>query len=224
MGPGEPEQTAGAYERFVNNLTAASLEGLVAVPKVYALAENTVVAPRPDPEGYGVSRQGEDTAPVMAASALLEGKELLWSPERETLPGREIRWYSDETIFAVSWRENINRLPFTLCEVVVAHPSQLRRYLADNSALSFARWVHRFVPNACVSIPAQQLGSSGPFCRFHMHACLDRHGLLFSSSLTSLCYNRLIHLGLGFSLRAERRVAVWETLRKRSAHAFCRNC
>ena len=60
--------------------------------------------------------------------------------------------------------------------------------------------------------------------RFHMHACLDRHGLLFSSSLTSLCYNRLIHLGLGFSLRVERRLAVWETWRKRPADAFCRNC
>ena len=99
---------------------------------------------------------------------------------------------------------------------------ELRASLSIHPALSFPRWVHRFVPYACVSVPAQQLGSSVPFSRFHIYALTHTvyfplhhllHSVITGSSTADLVSN----------LRVERRLAVWETLRKVSLDAFYRN-
>ena len=45
---GTPETLTAGYEMFVNNLVSSSLEGITVVPKVYWLAEDTVVAPKPN--------------------------------------------------------------------------------------------------------------------------------------------------------------------------------
>lgn len=138
---GTPEQVTAAYEQYVNNLIASALEGLVTVPKIYRLSENTVVAPKPDPMGFGTSKNAADTAAaVEAAEPLLAGRKLLWSPETVTLVNRNINWYLDETIFAVAWRQQLEGMSFSFCEVVLGHPSQFRRYLADDDFHSAKRY------------------------------------------------------------------------------------
>lgn len=135
-------ESAAAFERQLNNRIADALARLpqlpVSIKKVYALSEDTVIAPKPNPAGYSLSWDGEDTRPVLAAAEkLLDGETLLWRPELERMPGTPVRWYRDESIVAFAWKEVVDGdAAFSFTEVMVAHPSQFRRYLADNTFAS----------------------------------------------------------------------------------------
>ena len=172
---GSAEALCAGYEMFVNNLVSASLEGLAVVPKVYWLPEDTVVAPAPGAENFGVSKNPADTAEVIGRSAaLLEGKHLIWSPDTETMSGRDIRWYADETIFAVCWKQSINRLGFNFCEIVIGHPSQFRRYIADDSF----RTVRRYLPTQMADTVNAVVALSGDFIKYRqLGICVYRREL-----------------------------------------------
>ena len=132
-----------AYEMDVNNLVAKSMLELEELPvnvyipvpaKSYMLSEDTVIAPKPNPANFGTSTNAEDVIPAMEAAAALMGDEpFLFDPAVERLPGSKVRWYQDETIFSVTWKELINgRAAYSFSEIKIAHPSQFRRYFADN--------------------------------------------------------------------------------------------
>ena len=126
-----------AYARRVNNLSAAAMEGIIPIPKSYLLPEDTVVAPVPDPANFGESTNPADTAAVLAAAAeLLDGQETIWQPDTEIRPDSTVRWYLDDTILSVTWKQCIDWAIYTFTEVKVAHPSQFRRYFADNTFAS----------------------------------------------------------------------------------------
>ncbi len=160
---GGPEQLTAVYEQYVNNLISASLEGLVTMPKVYRLSESTVVAPVPNQAGFGTSKNPADTAAVLEEAApLLAGRELLWSPETATLVNRPINWYLDETIFAITWRQGLEGMNFSFCEVVLGHPSQFRRYLADDDFHSAKRYTPTFMAASVNAVAAL----SGDFYKY----------------------------------------------------------
>lgn len=126
-----------AYLRHINNLSASAMEGIIPIPKYYALPEDTVIAPLPDPAGFGESTDPRDVLPaVERASELLDGETLLWNPDRAPAPDSTVRWYQDDTILSITWKEIINWVAYTFTEVRVADPSQFRRYFADNTFAS----------------------------------------------------------------------------------------
>ena len=142
-GAGEQPRTRGtlaladAYARRVNNLSAAALDGIIPIPKSYLLPEDTVIAPAPDQANFGESADPADTVPVLErAAALLDGQETIWRPDTELRPDSTVRWYLDDTIFSVTWKQVIDWAVYTFTEVKVAHPSQFRRYFADNTFAS----------------------------------------------------------------------------------------
>ena len=108
---------------------------LRAEPKHYVLPLDAKQGTLPDPAGYGVT---DDPAEVLAmlarpeAQRLLEGRELIWSPELELYPGSLIRYYLDESILVIVWQEVTAWACGTYAEVVVADGSQLCRRLADD--------------------------------------------------------------------------------------------
>ena len=126
-----------AYDMYVNNLTASALDGLLTVPKVYWLPEDLVVAPAPDPDCFGASENAEDAAEVLAlAREALDMDGTFFSPERPLRPGSTVRWYLDDTIFSICWKQVIHNAVFSFAEIKIAHPSQFRRYLAENTFAS----------------------------------------------------------------------------------------
>lgn len=160
---GSGGQLTAAYEQYVNNLISAALEGLVTVPKVYRLSESTTVAPKPNPSGFGSSKKAADTATVLEAAApLLAGRKLLWTPETKTMVNRDISWYSDETIFTVAWRQQLEGMSFSFCEVVLGHPSQFRRYLADNDFHT----AKRYTPTRMAATVNAVTALSGDFYKY----------------------------------------------------------
>ena len=100
--------------------------------KAYEIPEDATVAPKPQ----GVWGETFDLAEVQAiideAALLLDGQELAWNPDLNFWSEEPIRYYYDETILALTWKEIINGNMVTFGEVKLAHPSQLRRAVTGN--------------------------------------------------------------------------------------------
>ena len=125
------------YRRHINNLSASAMEGIIPIPKSYLLPEDTVIAPAPDPANFGESADPADTAPVLERAAeLLDGQSTIWTPETQIRPDSTVHWYLDDTILSITWKQVIDYAVYTFTEVKVAHPSQFRRYFADNTFAS----------------------------------------------------------------------------------------
>jgi len=119
------------YDKYMTNTISDALEGILSIDKVYWLSDEEMVAPKPNPENYGETENPADLEPVIrAAEDLLEGQELLFRTDLEIPEGSKIKYYRDETILAITWKEQVGRTVFTFSEVKIAHPSQFRRFLS----------------------------------------------------------------------------------------------
>ena len=119
---------------FMNNSASDALENVAYIRKIYTIPESDLVAPKPDQSKFGSTT---DPAVVQAvvdsAAELLEGQELIWNPDIVLMEGSEIEYYCDETILVIAWKEAINNSACSFVEVKIAHGSQLRRALSDNT-------------------------------------------------------------------------------------------
>ena len=124
----------GKLDVFVNNAASNALENVTYIKKIYTIPESDLVAPEPDPAKFGVT---DDPMVVQAivdsAAELLDGQTLLWNPDIALMEGSKIQYYYDETILVIAWKEAINHSACTFAEVKIAHGSQLRRALSDNT-------------------------------------------------------------------------------------------
>lgn len=122
------------FDMYVNNASASALDGIVPIKKVYRLEENLVVAPEPDQSLFGITSDVTELDTVIeSASELLDGQDTVFNSDITLRPGSKVRYYLDDTILAITWKEAINGAIYTFSEVKIADPSQFRRYLADNS-------------------------------------------------------------------------------------------
>lgn len=119
------------FDMYVTNAIADALDGVLAIEKVYWLSDHDLVAPEPNPAGYGEVHSYEELVPILKkAEKLLEGQTLAFTPDRPVWDGDTIHYYYDETILVIAWKEIVNECVYTVAEVKVAHPSQFRRFLA----------------------------------------------------------------------------------------------
>lgn len=121
------------FERFSETVESGISAGLYGktASKVYQIDENVLRCPAPDQSCFGEAQDFAEFAPVLeAAEDLLDGQSLYLSEDTELFEGTPIRYYLDETIFAVTWKEMIDGGVFTFSEVKIKDPSQFRRFLA----------------------------------------------------------------------------------------------
>lgn len=120
------------YDQQLQGQISNAVEELIPIKRSYWLSDSDLVAPKPDPEGFG---QTTDPAVLKAlledAEALLEGQEPLFRPETELFEGSVVNYYLDDTILALTWKQVIDDCVYTFSEVKIAHPSQLRRFLSE---------------------------------------------------------------------------------------------
>lgn len=122
------------FDVSVNNLKSSALENIAYIKKVYTIPENDLVAPRPDQTKFGETTDPAVIQDVIDSAAdLLDGQSLCWSPDVTFLEGAPIKYYCDDTILVICWKENINRSCVSFAEVKVAHGSQFRRAIAENT-------------------------------------------------------------------------------------------
>lgn len=101
---------------------------------VYTLDDDLAVAPEPDPGKFGQVSDPKDMEPILKeAEYILDGQSLYFSTDTELFEGSVIRYYLDETIFAITWKEVHDKSVYTYSEVKIGHASQLRRHLSDGA-------------------------------------------------------------------------------------------
>ncbi len=135
---GAQVDTADTFQREItqriNPILSEAIPTIVETKKTYRLTDSQLVAPKPDPRGYGELSSTAELAELLSrpeAVALLDGQSTLLTTETELFAGSTIRYYLDETILAMTWKQVVNNCVYTFGEVKIADASQFRRFMAD---------------------------------------------------------------------------------------------
>ncbi|MDO4528623.1 MAG: phosphodiester glycosidase family protein, partial [bacterium] len=119
---------------YINNAYADALDGVAYIKKIYTIPESATVAPKPNPAAFGETTDPAVIQAVIAdAAELLDGQETLWNPNINFYPGTTMHYYRDSSILVLCWKEIYEERCCTMAEVKVAHGSQFRRRIADDS-------------------------------------------------------------------------------------------
>ena len=124
---------AERYQTQMENALSTVLFNEEAPKKEYQISATAAAAPKPDQACYGEVDSAAAMKDILEKAAdILEGQDMYFSTETEIFAGSKVRYYLDETIFAVTWKEVLDHTVFTFSEVKVMHPSQFRRHLSGN--------------------------------------------------------------------------------------------
>ena len=141
----------------------APTETIPPVRKVYWIDEDAQVAPEPYQSLFG---QTDDPASLQdildRAAYLLDGQQLYFRTDVELFQNTPVRYYLDDSIFAITWKEVHEGSVYTFSEVKVSHPSQFRRHLAGGE---FGSEMQYLTTEMAASVNAV-VASSGDFYRF----------------------------------------------------------
>ena len=149
-------------------------ETLPPVRKLYWIEEGTQAAPEPNPDGYGSSDDPVVLQQVVDQAAwLLDGQELYFRPDVELFQGSQVKYYMDDSIFAITWKEVHDGSVYTFSEVKIGHPSQFRRFLAGGEYGSEMQYLTTEMAESVNAVVA----SSGDFYRFRDFGAVVYEGL-----------------------------------------------
>lgn len=120
------------YDMYMTNVISNALDGVLDIEKVYWLNDDDMIAPEPNQDKFGkTSDPAAMGAFLEEAKELLGGQQTLFTTETELFEGSEVTYYLDETIMCITWKQVMHNSIYTISEVKIAHPSQLRRFVAD---------------------------------------------------------------------------------------------
>lgn len=162
------------FDMFMTNTISDSLDGILSIEKVYWLNDDDLVAPVPDPEGYGqVEKPAELEWLLEENKELIHGDEMYFDLQETVLmPDSEVLYYCDETILAITWKEIHDNSIYTYSEVFIAHPSQFRRFLAGGEYGSEKQFITTEMAQSVNAVVA----SSGDFYRFRNYGTIVYDG------------------------------------------------
>ena len=133
-GTGASPEILDKFDMHINHVTSSALEGVLQVEKVYWLQDADLVAPEPDPDRFGETEDPSTLGWLLEeARDLLEGEELIFHTGVKIPRGSKVKYYLDDTILAVTWKEAVGHVVYTYSEVKIADPSQFRRFLSDGT-------------------------------------------------------------------------------------------
>ncbi len=181
------DSVSNRFEMLVTNQLSDALDGIYAIEKVYRLSDQNPVAPAPTQTAFG-----KTTDPVVletlldAAQELLEGQTLYFDPHGSFVPGSTVRYYLDETILAITWKEVHEECVYTFSEVKIAHPSQFRRFLAGNEYGSSQQYLTSEMAQSVNAVVA----ASGDFYGYRNYGAIVYGGQLYRSvnAQLDLCF------------------------------------
>lgn len=124
----------GSFAARVAGWQALVKEQTAQVKKVFWLEDTDVIAPKPNAACYGSTTDPSTLQWLLDdAAELLDGQKTLFTTDTEIMPGSEVVYYLDETILSITWRQYINGVAMAMSETKIAHPSQFRRYLVEDT-------------------------------------------------------------------------------------------
>ena len=145
------------------DIPPATEEEIPPVRKQYWIEEGTLVAPEPDQALFGRTDDREVMAKVLQdARWLLDGQKTYFQPDQQLYEDSIVRYYLDDSIFAVTWQEVHDGSVYTFSEIKVSHPSQFRRHLAGGEYGSDMQYLTTEMAAEVNAVVA----SAGDFYRF----------------------------------------------------------
>ena len=122
------------YDMAIGNAVSDAVDGVLSIDKVYFLSDDAPAAPKPNPECQGETEDPAQMKGILedARKRLNIEEDLIFSTDTQILPGTKIRYYLDDTIFSVTWKQPVGTCIYSFSEVKIAHPSQFRRFLSGN--------------------------------------------------------------------------------------------
>ena len=193
---GTTSQTAGKntaimdrYDNYINNSLSEALvglEGFERPKKTYWLTDDVIVAPEPNPECWGTTKDPKSLQWLLdAAEETLGITDTLFSTDVEIYAGSEITYYLDETIFSITWKQVFHNCIYTISEVKIAHGSQLRRFLADGTYGSDKQ----YYPSEMAITVNAVTASSGDFYKFRSWGVGVYQGKVMTvKTITDTCF------------------------------------
>ena len=174
------------YRMYVAGQVGSALEGIYDVDRVYWIDGSDPVAPKPNANAFAQADPGElDFLPKKAAK-LLDDQELFFSSQVQTSPGTRVRYYLDDTILAITWKQVLDGGTYTFSEVKIAHPSQFRRFLAGGEFGSDKLYITTQMASSVNAVVA----SSGDFYSYRQAGTLVYDGKVrrIHNGLVDTCY------------------------------------
>lgn len=151
------------YNMFITNSLSDTLEGMLSIPKAYWLNDDNLVAPMPNPDAYGTTKDPASLQWLLdQAAPLLDGQDTLFTVHTPVCYGSTIQYYYDETILVITWKQVIDGAMYTISEVKIADPSQFRRFVADGVYGSSSK----YVPSEMATSVNAVLATNGDFYSF----------------------------------------------------------
>lgn len=155
--------------------------------KTYKLSDSDLVAPVPNPEGYGRVNTAEELSWLpMKANKLLDGQQLYFSSDLDILDWGGINYYLDDSIAVVTWKEACGNNVLTFAEVKISDGSQFRRFLAGGQ---FGAETQYHTTEMAQSVNAV-LASSGDFYKFRYNGVVVYDGQVrrVNTNKADTCY------------------------------------
>ncbi|MBQ6570702.1 MAG: phosphodiester glycosidase family protein [Clostridia bacterium] len=180
----------GLNQRFstgFTNLQSDTLGDIYKMKKLYVIAENDVVVPKPDSDCFGTASSRDEIKKIYdsaEAYGLISADDSVFLKDKDW-NGKEIKYYLDETILAVLWKSKYEGQTYNFAEVSVAHGSQFRRYLTGDRFGSVARDTTSSISKAINAV----VGMSGDFYAYRDEGLVIYHRKLcrFKSSRLDAC-------------------------------------
>lgn len=172
-------------DQYLTDALSDATEGLRASEPIYWIARHALAAPEPDPSCFGRTDDPSELD-FSAAEKLLDGQTLYFSPNVTLVPGTPVRFYLDETILAITWKQVLDGGVYTFSEVKIAHPSQFRRFLAGGEFGSEKLYVTTEMAQSVNAVVA----SSGDFYGYRRAGTLVYDGTVrrVDNGLVDTCY------------------------------------
>ena len=166
------------YDMYMNNQVSNALDGVLSIDKVYWLSDDDLIAPEPKKECFGVSNNPSELGWLLEdAQKILKGQDTLFSldlPFFKSYKSDMVNYYLDETMFAVTWKQQFDEVVYTISEIKINHPSQFRRFLAGGTYGSPKRMK---TTDMAISVNAV-VASSGDFYSFRRYGTIVYDGVV----------------------------------------------
>lgn len=176
-----------SFRMEVNNGLSDAMADVMDLPKTYWIEKDAAVAPEPDQSCYGEASSAAELDWLLEKAApVLEGQNLFFSTDRTILPGSTIHYYLDETIFAISWKEDVDHMAVTYSEVKIMDPSQIRRHLSGGSYASGTLMLTSEMSKQVNAVMA----FSGDFYDYRQRGTVVHNGTVYRTNdgLSDICY------------------------------------
>ena len=135
---------ASQIDQYSENVKVSVLGETKAVTSRYQIAESATVAPEPDATRFGETLDPEVLQDVIRQARedglLSEDEAVVFSSDFENYRDTPMKYYYDETILVLCWKEKIDGRVCSCAEVKIADASQLRRKLTEDTYGSSVRY------------------------------------------------------------------------------------